>query len=107
MGAVRGALREEAIRLEGLPTEYMLEILEPDTSEDVVATFKGFQPFQTISVGDLINPRLWEGRYEGSIYRVVGVEHMIWEAEDMIKHKIVVFTEPVPDTYESRRLLSR
>ena len=83
--------------------EYMLEIYEPGSVENVWVYFKTSSPFGAISIGDLINPNLWEGSQSPMrILRVVNVEHIIWEVNSTVKHKVMVFTEEIEGSEEAR-----
>jgi hypothetical protein len=83
--------------------KYALEIYVPGSIETVVQVFESEDSFQTISEGDLLNPHTWEiPDYQGSILRVVNIEHFIWEIDGTVEHKIGVMTEEVGDTHEQR-----
>lgn len=81
---------------------YQLEIYEPGGARDVRVFFESDTPFQSFQKGDLINPRTWDGDYDGHVLGVVSVEHIIWNSREGVKHKLCVFTEKVEDTAESR-----
>lgn len=81
---------------------YTLEVFEPGAAKTVLFTLESSQPFLPICAGDLINPRAWEGVYEGKILRVVTVEHLIWRFGKVLKHKILVLPEWVEDTASVR-----
>lgn len=51
-------------------------IYEPDSTDDVVATFKSGSPFQTIAVGDLVNLTVSGGQ----LLEATRVEHLVWDA---------------------------
>jgi hypothetical protein len=77
-------------------TEYTLEIFTPGSLDDVWVTFSSPTPFMTISVGDIINPSVWEdSRSPMKVMRVVDVEHIIWETSGNAKHKIEIYTKEV------------
>lgn len=76
--------------------EYILEIYSPRSVDDVWVTFESSTPFMQISVGDSVNPGLWPSSQSPMrILRVIQVEHIIWESENKVKHKVLVFTEEV------------
>jgi hypothetical protein len=79
---------------------YQLEIYEPGGANDVRVFFESDTPFQSFQRDDLINPRSWHDD-EGRALRVVSVEHIIWDSQEGVKHKLCVFTETVKDTAES------
>lgn len=82
---------------------YQLEIYEPGGARDVRVFLESDTPFQGIQRGDLINPRSWHDEsYDGNIFRVVSVEHILWNSQEGVKHKLCVFTEGVEDTAEAR-----
>lgn len=89
--------------MEYLDVNYMLEIYPPNNNLDPVALLQAKAPFGSISIGDLINPRDLSQEYFGKLLRVINIEHFIWQIEDShIGHKIMVFTEAVDDTEETR-----
>jgi hypothetical protein len=83
--------------------EYLLEIYEPGSFDDVWMTFTSSQPFVAISVGDIVNPGLWpDSRSPMKVLRVVAVEHIIWESEGATKQKVMLFSREVDGTRELR-----
>ena len=82
--------------------KYCIEIYGPDSSHDVFKSFESDTPFLAINKGDLINARVFSDEYKGKIFRVKNTEHIIWENNGEIKHKICVFTNSVEDSIESR-----
>lgn len=83
--------------------KYALEIYSPGSIEDVETYFESDTPFMSINVGDIINSRLWAKTLdEGVVLRVMKLEHFIWSAEDITKHKIGVITEVVEDKKDTR-----
>lgn len=83
--------------------KYELEIYSPNTVLDTMASIESDSPFMTISVGDLVNPRLWTTHDVEGILKVTKIEHMIWETDGIAKHKICVYTTELPDTEDSRK----
>ena len=84
---------------------YTLEIMNPDTLEDVYTTFESDVPFLAINKGDLINDRAFHTKIvpRTHVLMVTRVEHIIWTgAEDYPNHKLVVFTTAVEATREMR-----
>lgn len=85
-------------------TEYILEIYEPGSTRDVCITFNSSNPFIAINTGDIINPATWpNAESTANVLRVVSVEHLLWEIKGDIKQKILIFTEGIPNTEESRK----
>ena len=83
--------------------EYMLEVYAPGSMKDVWVYFESSSPFLPINVGDLINPGIWEGSQSPmKILRVVSVEHIIWEINSDVKHKLMVFTEEIEGSEDAR-----
>jgi hypothetical protein len=88
--------------------EYHLEIYRPGScaSDGCIKTFTAATPFLPIRGGDLINTKTWE--VEWALLRVVNVEHVISESSrgidpsGTIIHRIVLYTESIPDTPETR-----
>lgn len=89
-----------------LSKPYMLEIYRPGSMYDVLVYLGSDTPFMTIQTGDIINPRTLENVVEQlsprTVLRVLGVEHMIWEGQGIMKHKLCVFTSEAPDSAEER-----
>ncbi len=84
-------------------TEYTLEIYNHGSASDVWVSFTSSSPFMTISKGDILNPSIWpESKSPMKVLQVVAVEHLVWEVEGTVKHKIMVFTEEVEGTRELR-----
>lgn len=84
-------------------TEYTLEIYEPESADDVWVTFSSSEPFLAIGANDIINPGLWHNSQAPmKVLRVTNLEHLIWETEAQVKHKLLVFTEEVEGTRELR-----
>ena len=82
---------------------YMLEVYEPNSVDNVWMYFEAPSPFLGINSGDLMNPGIWEGsKSPMKILRVVNVEHLIWETNIEVKHKLMVFTEEVEGSREIR-----
>jgi hypothetical protein len=79
--------------------KYTLEIYESGSADNVTATFKSDSPFQSVEVGHLMNLTVAGGQ----LLLVTKVEHILWEAGGVVKHKVCVFTKAVPDTAASRR----
>jgi len=87
--------------------EYTLEIYRPKSVDDVWTTFNSPGPFMAISVGDIINPGSWPGSESPQkALRVLNVEHIIWELNDTVKHKMLIFTVEVAGTRDLRRIPS-
>jgi hypothetical protein len=88
--------------------EYHLEIYGPGRSDSnsCIKTFIAAAPFSAICSGDLINTKTWD--IEWPLLRVVNVEHSLSEISRGIDpsgrklHRIVLYTENVPDTAETR-----
>jgi hypothetical protein len=90
--------------------QYSIEIYEPGSRETVAGFFESNDPLPVISVGDLIRPDFFDPPSDTqSTLRVVAVEHVIWEADGMVKHKAMIRTEaeetPEPRAAPSVRLI--
>ena len=82
---------------------YMLEIYEPGSAEDVLASYESDTPFGSIGQGDLMQP-LGEGVEDRRrVLRVVTVEHLIWDVDGHPKHKTMVFTLALANSRENRQ----
>ena len=90
--------------------EYRLDIYRPGTchSDGCIQTFTAATPFLPIRVGDLLNTRTWGKDVEWRLLRVLNVEHLISSSSvgidpsGRITHQILLYTESVPDTDETR-----
>ncbi len=90
--------------------EYQLEIYRPGTcdGDNCIKTFPATAAFFSIGVGDLLNTKTWEKPVEWPLLRVVNVEQLISEASHgidpagRITHRILLYTESVPDAIETR-----
>ena len=79
---------------------YILEIYPPNSSSESINTFNSNSPLMAIPKGDLLNPRTWNGAYDGNkLLKVVNIEHIIWEnkREKTVRHKVCFFTREVED----------
>ena len=92
--------------------EYQLEIYRPGSCESGgrIKVFAAATPFLPIRVGDLLNTQTWGKEVEWPLLRVVNVEHLISENTSAgidpagrITHRVLLYTESVPDTAETRR----
>lgn len=82
---------------------YILEIYQPNSADDVLITIKSSNPFLSFSRGDLINPRVWDhSGLVGSVLEVKNVEHIIYTTNDQVKHKVCIFTSEKDDTGQNR-----
>lgn len=84
---------------------YGLEIYEPGSIEDIWVTLESDTPFMAFNEGDIINSKMFPSlrpNYEEKILRIVRLEHFLWEASGIVKHKIGVVTEAVKDSVEER-----
>ena len=95
--------------------EYQLEIYRPGSSDSngIIRVFSAPVPFLPIGVGDLLNTKTWENDIGWPLLRVVNVEHLISENTSAgidpagrITHRVLLYTESVPDTAETRRKFS-
>lgn len=74
---------------------YILEIYEPDSDEDVRASFSSDAPFMAVHAGDLINDQMTRdgGKAGGSALIVTHVEHFVWNSPDGPRHKLAIYTK--------------
>ncbi len=90
--------------------EYQLEIYGPGAcgSASCIKSVTAAVPFSSIHVGNLLNTKAWEKPVEWPLLRVVNVEHLISETSHgidpagRITHRILLYTESVPDAAETR-----
>jgi hypothetical protein len=88
--------------------EYYLEIYRPGSSNSdaCLKTFVAASPFSPIHVGDLISTKTWE--VEWPLLRVINIEHTVSELTQgidpsgRITHRMMIYTESVPDTAATR-----
>ncbi len=87
-----------------MPSDYSLEIYEPQSMENAWIVFHSTSPFMSISAGDIINPGIWEGsKSPMKVLRVLNVEHIVWQSkEGDVKQKVMVYSEEVEGTSELR-----
>src|SRR5262249_30502016 len=83
------------------PVAYALEVYAR-YHEEPVASFHAAGPFLPFHPGDLISPRTWTllddvGPFAGHLLRVVRCEHGLYEGHKEVMHKVLVYTEAVPD----------
>lgn len=84
-----------------IPTEYILEIYEPDDDSCVAASFKSDSPFMSVAKGDYINPDGFTMSEPKDILEVVSVEHLFWEIEgDHFTQKVCVRTKRAENPFE-------
>jgi hypothetical protein len=84
-------------------TEYILEIYMPGSIDTCWVVFSSPTPFMATSVGDIIDPGLWEGSQSPmKILRTIGLEHYLWEIEGSVKHKICIYTEEIDGSLDAR-----
>lgn len=76
--------------------QYELEVYLPGSRRNMWIAFHSTTPFLAISTGDILNPGMWPpSQVPAMRIRVTGVEHIISEVNDNLRHKIAVFTEIV------------
>lgn len=82
-------------------SRFALEIYQPGDSEDVLRYFESDHPFLAIHQGDFVSLPDYE-KSPMEVLVVVSVEHAVWEAASVVKHKLIVYTKSIPNTPESR-----
>jgi len=84
-------------------TEYIVEVYQADNFIETEVVFSSETPFMEIKVGDVLNPRAWRRSGTSStVLRVIGLEHIIEEIREGIRHKIYVYTEAVDNSDRNR-----
>jgi hypothetical protein len=89
---------------------YRLDVYRPGSSESdgCIKSLGATAAFLSVRVGDLINTKTWERNAELPLLRAVNVEHLISEIpirinpSGRITHRILLYTESVPDRTETR-----
>ncbi len=83
--------------------KYALEIYEPGSIYNVWTHVESHAPFMALNKGDLINPGPWtDTMHPKEVVKVTGIEHILIETGDKMIHKVLVFTELVPNTPEGK-----
>jgi hypothetical protein len=83
--------------------KYVLEIYEPGSIYNPWVSYESLFPFMALNRGDFINPGPWtDTTHPKDVARITGLEHLVMEAGDKIIHKVLVFTELVPNTPEGK-----
>ncbi len=84
--------------------EYKLEVYAPGSVRDVRVTFEASSPFMPLGVGDILNPTTWPGTQSPmKVLRVTQVEHIIWENDGQIWHKVMVYSDEIDNIEAARR----
>ncbi|QLC24601.1 hypothetical protein HFP57_05870 [Parasphingopyxis algicola] len=86
---------------DALPVEYHLELYTSSFYGDPFFSIKTSTPLSPISVGDQFEPRGFTDfplkLAEGSILKVVDINHYIWEIETShVGHKVMIVVEIAP-----------
>ncbi len=84
--------------------KYMLEIYT-SAGGDAEATFESDTPFMNINIGDLLHPAFFETSdldKQKKLLRVLRLEHIIWKTQNIVKHKICVYTKLVENNENER-----
>ncbi len=83
--------------------KYVLEIYEPGSIYNPWIAYESASPFMALSKGDLVNPGPWtDTMHPKDVARITGLEHIVLDSGEKIIHKILVFTELVPNTLEGK-----
>ena len=95
--------------------EYQLEICRPgsSSSDAVIRVFSAPVAFLPLRVGELLRTKTWDTQVEWPLLRVVNVEHLISDNRSAgidpsgrVIHRVIVYTESVPDTAQTRLIPS-
>lgn len=82
------------MRQENLPTNYVLEIYEPEDDRTVAGVFDSNTPFMAISKGDYINTSIFPESSFPGLLQVTSVEHILFEIENSHQtHKVCLCTK--------------
>lgn len=79
------------------PIRCHVEIYEPDREEDVLAAYRGSGSFMAFSVGDVIDIRNMSLDDMPPRIKVKKVEHLLWELDTHVSHKIMILTTKADD----------
>lgn len=88
------------------PIEYHLEIYEESFINDPLWSAEASTPFPSVSVGDRFEQRSlaeqsWHSSpSENQEFRVKDVEHIFWELEKSVGHKLMIKLHLVEKTQE-------
>jgi len=76
--------------------KHVLEIYEPGSAVDCWVAFESGSAFQSISIGDIVNPGPWtDTTHPTTVAKVTAVEHLVFETDRRITHKKMVYCESV------------
>ena len=82
---------------------YLLRIMAPGRTEDILDDIDSAMPFGAIAIGDLLNLEEYQ-RASGDrgVLRVVAIEHQPYSGDKHFHHVIRIFTEKVEDVQAAR-----
>ena len=69
---------------------YMLEVYEPGSDDTVICSYSSDTVFPTISVGEVLNFVYFEEKVLAK-----EIVHLIWENENRVSFKTMIFTESI------------
>ena len=78
-----------------MPSEYHLEINEPDNDKCIAGAYESKTPFGSFHVGDTIEGVSLNLSDNERTVRITRVKHILWENSSLIKHKICLSTESI------------
>ena len=86
--------------MEKRPIEYHLEVYENSFINDPSISWTTSSPFQTLSVGDYFDHRLYDRWHDkprqGQRFKIKEINHIMWEIEENhIGHKLMVCVQTV------------
>ena len=67
---------------------YMLEVYEPESKKDCICSYSADTVFPTISEGEILDFTYLERRV-----RATEIIHLVWENENRVSFKTMIFTE--------------
>lgn len=75
---------------------YYLEIYEPDDSSCVAGEYISGTPFPSMHIGEAIHGNGLNQSENKRTVRIKDIQHIIWEIDGKLMHKLCVHTELLP-----------
>ncbi len=69
---------------------YMLEVYEPESKSDCICSYTAGTAFPAMSKGEIL-----DFTYLGQRVRATEIIHLVWQNDDRVSFKTLIFTENV------------
>ena len=88
-----------------MTANYMLEIYQPGSADEVLQSIESDRPFMAMSAGDLMHPFGAADATTSSVLMITRLEHIVQPGLEggAARHKICVFTRRVDELNEARK----